>query len=93
MFQKIGMIAVAAALVGVSVAAMAQNTERGVTVLRGNTVTSEGVVIGIGGGIEAAPTPTNASRGVNETGNRNAVRTGSANAGGEIGNPPPGAGR
>jgi len=89
MARKIGMAALVAALVGVSLAAVAQDNERGVTVLRGNNVTSEGVSMGIGGtGTDKAP--ANAASGINLTGNVNAVRTGSANAGGEIGNPPPG---
>lgn len=89
MARKIGLAAVVAVLVGASLAAAAQDTARGITVLRGNNVTSEGVAIGIGsGGTETAPPAT-----FNQTGNINARRTGSANAGGEIGNPPPGAGR
>ena len=98
MARKIGMAAIVAALVGVSLAAVAQDTARGVTVLRGNNVTSEGVSMGVGnGGTETAP--ANAANAFGQTGNVNAVRTGSANAGGEIGNPPvgvgliPGAGR
>lgn len=88
MTRKIGLAAVVAALVGASLAAAAQDTARGVTVLRGNNVTTEGVAIGVGtGGTETAP--ANAGN----TGNVNALRTGSANAGGEIGNPLPGAGR
>jgi hypothetical protein len=83
------MATLAAALMGVSLAAVAQDTVGGVTVLRGNNVTSEGVAIGIGtGGTETAP-----ANPVTQSGNFNALRTGSANAGGEIGNPLPGAGR
>jgi hypothetical protein len=92
MVRKIGMAATAAALIGVSLAALAQETASGVTVLRGNNVTSEGVAIGIGsGGTEAAP--ANAANAPLQSGNFNATRTGSANAGGEIANPPPGANR
>jgi hypothetical protein len=92
MARKIGLAAVVAVLVGASLAAAAQDTTHGVTVLRGNNVTSEGVAIGIGtGGTETAP--PNAANALNQTGNVNARRTGSANAGGEIGNTPPGAGR
>ena len=77
MARKIGMAALVAALVGVSLAAVAQDNERGVTVLRGNNVTSEGVSMGIGGtGTDTAP--ANAASGINLTGNVNAVRTGSA---------------
>jgi hypothetical protein len=91
MARKIGIPAFVAALVGISLAAAAQDTAR-VTVLRGNTVTSEGIAIGLGnGGTETAP--ANAANAYDQTGNINALRTGSANAGGEIGNPPPGAGR
>ena len=89
MARKIGMAAIVAALVGVSLAAVAQDNERGVTVLRGNNVTSEGVSMGIGG-TSADTAPTNAANAINQTGNINAVRNGSANAGGEIGNAPPG---
>ena len=89
MARKIGMAALVAALVGVSLAAVAQDNERGVTVLRGNNVTSEGVSIGIGG-TSTNTAPANAANGINQTGNVNAVRTGSANAAGEIGNAPPG---
>lgn len=92
MARKIGLAAVLAVLVGASLAAAAQDTARGVTVLRGNNVTSEGVAIGVGsGGTETAP--PNAANAFNQTGNVNARRTGSANAGGEIGNPSPAAGR
>ena len=92
MARKIGIAAVVGVLLGVSLAAAAQDTARGVTVLRGNNVTSEGVAIGVGtGGLETAP--PNAANAINQTGNFNALRTGSANAGGEIGNPPPGAAR
>ena len=95
MARKIGMAAIAAALVGVSLAAVAQDTP-GVTVLRGNNVTSEGVSIGVGSG-GTQTTPPNAANAVEQTGNINARRTGSANAGGEMGNAPagliPGAGR
>jgi hypothetical protein len=91
MARKIGIPAFVAALVGISLAAAAQDTAR-VTVLRGNTVTSEGIAIGLGnGGTETAP--ANAANAYDQTGNINALRTGSANAGGEIGTPPPGAGR
>lgn len=89
---KIGVAALVAALVGVSLAAVAQDTTGGVTVLRGNNVTSEGVSIGIGTG-DTQTAPANAANEFNQTGNVNARRTGSANAGGEIGNPLPGAGR
>jgi hypothetical protein len=90
MVRKFGTAAVVAALVGVSLAAVAQDTAHGVTVLRGNNVTSEGVAIGIGGtSIETAP--ANAANAAPLTGNLNALRTGSANAGGEIGNAPAGA--
>jgi hypothetical protein len=92
MARKIGIAAVVGVLVGISLAAAAQDTAHGVTVLRGNNVTSEGVAIGIGtGGTETAP--PNAANSVIQTGNINALRTGSANVGGEIGNPLPGAGR
>ena len=90
------MAAIAATLVGVSLAAVAQDTAPGVTVLRGNNVTSEGVSVGVGSG-DTQTTPPNAANAVEQTGNLNARRTGSANAGGEIGNAPagliPGAGR
>jgi hypothetical protein len=92
MARKIGIAAVVGLLVGVSLTAAAQNTTSGVTVLRGNNVTSEGVAIGVGtGGTETAP--ANAANVLYQSGNFNALRTGSANAGGEIGNPLPGAGR
>jgi hypothetical protein len=87
MARKLGMAALVAALVGVSLAAVAQDTAHGVTVLRGNNVTSEGVAIGIGG-TETASANANLPA---QTNNLNAVRTGGANAGGEIGNAPPGA--
>jgi hypothetical protein len=96
MAGKVGTItaAVVAALIGASPAATAQETTRGVTVLRGNPVTSDGTVMGVGnGGVEPGPAPANAANGVNQSGNLNALRTGSANAGGEIGNPLTGAGR
>jgi len=92
MARKIGIAAIAGVLVGFSLAAAAQDTARGVTVLRGNNMTSEGVAIGVGtGGTETAP--PNAASDVNQSGNVNALRTGSANAGGEIANPPPEIGR
>jgi hypothetical protein len=92
MVRKIGIATVVAALVGMSLAAAAQDTASGVTVLRGNNVTSEGVSIGVGtGGVET--TPANAANALTQSGNFNALRTGSANAGGEIGNAPVGAGR
>jgi hypothetical protein len=87
------MAAFAAALVGMSLAAAAQETAHGVTVLRGNTITSEGVVIGVGVGGGPETAPANAANAPYLTGNANAVRTGSANAGGEMGNPPAGSGR
>ena len=71
---------------GVSLAAVVQDNERGVTVLRGNNMTSEGVSMGIGG----TSTDTARANAINQTGNVNSVRTGSANAGGETGNAPPG---
>jgi hypothetical protein len=83
---------IVAALVGTSVAAMAEETVPGVTVLRGNTITTDGTVIGVGtGGVDTAP--TNPANAYHQSGNVNELRTGSANAGGEIGNLSPGLGR
>lgn len=84
--------AVVAIIVGMSLAATAEETTRGVTVLRGNPVTSDGTVMGVGnGGVETAP--ANPANTIVQSGNLNALHTGSSNAGGEIANPPPGAGR
>jgi hypothetical protein len=91
MAPKIGLAAVIVATLNLAGAALAQEIQ-GVTVLRGNTVTSDGTHIGVGnGGADVAP--TSAANSFDQSGNVNAVRTGSANAGGEIANPPPGFGR
>ena len=81
---------IAAVLVGTSLAAVAEETRSGsVTVLRGNPVTEDGTVIGVGNGGTEAP-PADAGKPLDQTGAVNGVRTGSSNAGGEIANPPPG---
>jgi hypothetical protein len=81
-----------AALAGVSVAAASEREiVNGVTVLRGKTpneqnaagpATGSSLMPGSGGGYA-----------IDQSGVINATRTGSSSAGGEIANPPPGAGR
>ena len=88
-----GTALMAAMLAGASVAAAAdREIVNGVTVLRGSgalqntgpAVPPTGTPAGIGSGSSYRP---------DNSGAVNSVVTGSANAGGEIGNPPPGAGR
>ena len=82
----IGIAAAAAAvLIGMSLATAAEQTSSGVTVLRGNPVTSDGRAIGVGTGAPDTATP-NAANAFGQTGNVNARATGSSNAGGEIAN-------
>jgi hypothetical protein len=84
--------ALAGLLAGLPAAGQAREPASGVTVLRGNTVTPDGTVIGVGtGGPEVAP--ANAAAGLRHSGTLNALFTGSANAGGEIGSAETGAGR
>ncbi len=74
-------------------AALAQARERGVTVFRGHAGvatypnTAVPATANVTNGIAGGSTETDRSGAVN------AVHTGSANAGGEIANPPPGGGR
>ena len=63
----------------------------GTTVLRGTPIKPGSSESGIGSGSSAPP--RNVPYGIDRSGAVNAAHTGSANAGGEIGNPPPGAGQ
>lgn len=63
------------------------------TVLRGAPITPGSSESGIGSGSSAPPATGNAGLVLDRSGTLNGLHTGSANAGGEIGNPPPGAGR
>ena len=87
------MAAIAAVLIGASAAAVAGERQdvNGVTILRGKVATGQqgngvggaNTVVGSGGGTYRA----------DQSGAINSVVTGSANAGGEFNNLPPGAGR
>lgn len=87
------MMAAIAALIAASATALAAEREvvNGVTILRGRTPVEEA-----GGGIggaNAIPFSGSSVYRIDQSGAANALHTGSANAGGQIGNLPPGAGR
>ena len=80
----------AAMTVGLTAAATAE-TVNGVTILRGRPSTAETVESGIGSG--STTPPGNPYYRADQSGAVNSVHTGSANAGGQFNNLPPGAGR
>ena len=92
--QKSGLMAVmVAALIGATATAVASESEvvNGVTILRGRTPTEQ---VGVGGaGSGSSIPPGNAYYRADQSGASNALHTGSANAGGQFNNIPPGAGR
>src|SRR5712691_8519889 len=97
MRQRIGMaglaVWLAASLPGLALAASAENVG-GVTILRGSGTagTQSGNPAEVGSGSSTAPA-TGGGYSVDRSGDQNSLHTGSANAGGVIANPPPGAGR
>lgn len=86
--------AMAVLLIGMSGLGTAQTTRtgNGVTILRGNTENPRLSGVGPGTGDPGTPAPGGGGS-VDQSGAFNAVHTGSSSAGGEIANPPPGAGR
>lgn len=102
MHSRFGTAALAAAFVAISAAAFAQSG--GVTVLRGIEPAPAGANagptdVGNGGNTNANASNTNNGNGIagnsafDQSGDVNALTTGSSNAGGVIPNPPPGGGR
>jgi hypothetical protein len=86
MQSRIGMAIVAVAvLAGVSITALGQTDSGGVTVIRGGKAQTQSA-----GDASINPTEPTGGAVIDRSGDLNARRTGSANAGGEIATPPPG---
>ena len=90
MRHRIAIAALAAAMIAGVTGAWAE-TVNGVTILRGRPSTAETVESGIGSG-SSTPSGSTYYR-ADQSGTVNSVHTGSANAGGQFNNIPPGAGR
>src|SRR5206468_1551135 len=78
------MVAVAT-FAGLSIAALGQADNRGVTIIRGGKATARIPAEGSNN-----PNPPTGGGAIDRSGDVNALHTGSANAGGFIANPPPG---
>ncbi len=92
MIAALSTAATAETVNGVSILRGPAASTSGVTVLRGRPATPSGEApAGVGSGSSAPPRTGGYT--IDQSGFLNALHTGSANAGGEIANPPPGAGR